>query len=87
MYNEGISKVGDLVDLATQFEIITKRGSFYSYGDVRLGQGRENSKEFLRQNSDLSAEIEKSVRYHASGGDLLQLDSDSGKDDASSSEE
>src|SRR5574342_1088084 len=42
MYNEGISKAGDLIDLATQLEIITKRGSFFSYGDVRLGQGREN---------------------------------------------
>ena len=87
MYNEGISKVGDLVDLATQFEIITKRGSFYSYGDVRLGQGRENSKEFLRQNPDLSAEIEISVRDHASGGDLLVKDSDKDKDETSSTKE
>ena len=50
MYNEGISKVGDIIDLATQLEIITKRGAFFSYGDIRLGQGRENAKEFLRQN-------------------------------------
>jgi recombination protein RecA len=71
MYNEGISKVGDLVDLATQFEIITKRGAFYSFGDVRIGQGRENSKEFLRQNSDLAAEIERAVRDQASGGGLI----------------
>ena len=45
MYNEGISKAGDLLDLATELDIITKRGSFYSYGDLRLGQGRENAKE------------------------------------------
>jgi recombination protein RecA len=81
MYNEGISKVGDLVDLATQFEIISKRGSFYSYGDIRLGQGRENSKDFLRQNPDLSAEIENSVREYASGGDLLLLETGSKNDD------
>jgi len=71
MYNEGISKVGDLLDLATQFEIVDKRGAFYSYGDVRLGQGRENSKEFLRQNGDLALEIETIIRQKALGGELL----------------
>jgi len=71
MYNEGISKVGDLLDLATQFEIVDKRGAFYSYGDTRLGQGRENSKEFLRQNPDLALEIENYIRQKALGGELL----------------
>jgi len=71
MYNEGISKVGDLLDLATQFEIVDKRGSFYSYGDVRLGQGRENSKDFLRQNPDLALEIENFIRQKALGGELM----------------
>ena len=71
MYNEGISKVGDLLDLATQFEIVDKRGAFYSFGDVRLGQGRENSKEFLRQNPDLALEIETIIRQKALGGELL----------------
>ena len=70
MYNEGISKVGDIIDLATQLEIITKRGAFFSYGDIRLGQGRENAKEFLRQNSDLANEIEAAVRQRALGGDI-----------------
>jgi recombination protein RecA len=79
MYNEGISKVGDLVDLATQYEIVTKRGAFYSYGDVRIGQGRENSKEFLRQNPDLAVEIEAAVRHLASGGLVLPV-SDAGDD-------
>jgi len=68
MYNEGISKVGDLIDLATQFGIVDKRGAFFSYGDVRIGQGRENSKEFLRQNPDLADEIELAIRQQASGG-------------------
>jgi len=70
MYNEGISKVGDIIDLATQLEIITKRGAFFSYGEIRLGQGRENTKEFLRQNADLALEIETAVRQRAMGGDV-----------------
>jgi len=68
MYNEGISKVGDVIDLATQLEIVTKRGAFFSYGDIRLGQGRENAKEFLRQNADLCNEIETAVRQKALSG-------------------
>lgn len=70
MYNEGISKEGDIVDLATALEIITKRGAFFSYGDVRLGQGRENAKDFLRQNPALCKEIETAVRQRAMGGEL-----------------
>jgi recombination protein RecA len=70
MYNEGISKAGDLLDLATELDIITKRGSFYSYSDIRLGQGRENSKEFLRQNPELTAEIELAVRQQTINGEI-----------------
>lgn len=70
MYNEGISKAGDLLDLATNLDIITKRGSFYSYGDIRLGQGRENSKDFLRQNRDLAEEIELAIRQQALSGEI-----------------
>jgi recombination protein RecA len=82
MYNEGISKVGDIIDLATQLEIITKRGAFFSYGEIRLGQGRENAKEFLRQNSDLADEIEQAIRQRASGGDVpLALSSEDSGDD------
>jgi recombination protein RecA len=62
MYNEGISKAGDLLDLATQFEIIDKRGSHYSYGEERLGQGRENAKAFLREHPEMAAEIDAKVR-------------------------
>ncbi len=65
MYNEGISKIGDILDLGVEMDIIDKRGSWYSYGDVRLGQGRENSKEFLQQNEELSQEVEKAVREQA----------------------
>ncbi len=68
MYNEGISTSGDILDLGTQLEIITKRGAFYSYGDIRLGQGRENAKEFLKQNHELANEIEMAIREQAMQG-------------------
>ncbi|MCD4673944.1 MAG: recombinase RecA [Anaerolineaceae bacterium] len=71
MYNEGISKVGDILDLGVNLEIITKRGAFYSYGDIRLGQGRENSKEFLRQNPDISNEIELAIRQQSLDGMII----------------
>jgi recombination protein RecA len=70
MYNEGISKVGDLIDLATQLGIVDKRGAFFSFNDNRLGQGRENSKEFLRQNPALADEIEAIIRQRATGGEV-----------------
>ncbi len=70
MYNEGISKVGDLIDLATQLGIVDKRGAFFSYGETRLGQGRENSKEFLRQNPAIADEIEAVIRQRATGGEV-----------------
>jgi len=62
MYNEGISKAGDILDLATTLEVIDKRGSFYSYKDTRLGQGREASKNFLNENPEIMEEIENSIR-------------------------
>jgi recombination protein RecA len=71
MYNEGISKEGDVLDLSTQLEIVQKRGAFFSYGDIRLGQGRENSKEFLRQNPDIAMEIETIIRQKALGGEII----------------
>ncbi len=62
MYNEGISRAGDVLDLAVEMGIIEKRGSFYSYKESRLAQGRENTKEALRQNPALMREIENLVR-------------------------
>ena len=81
MFNEGISKVGDMLDLATKLETITKRGAFFSYGDIRIGQGRENSKEFLRQNPDLANEIEAVIRQKALGGEIVLPIDISGEDD------
>jgi len=62
MYNEGISWVGDVLDLGTGMELIEKRGAYYSYGEIRLGQGRENAKQFLRENPELTLEIENKIR-------------------------
>jgi recombination protein RecA len=70
MYNEGISKTGDLLDLATQLGIIDKRGAFFSYGETRLGQGRENSKEFLKKNPEVTEDIENVIRQRALGGEV-----------------
>ena len=74
MFNEGISKCGDILDLAVQLEIVAKRGAFFSYGDIRLGQGRENAKEFLRQNQTLADEIETAIRQRALGGEIPAAD-------------
>jgi recombination protein RecA len=75
MFNEGISKSGDVLDLATKFEVVQKRGAFFSYGDIRLGQGRENAKDYLRQNPDLMGEIELVIRQKALSGEIaLPLD-------------
>jgi len=83
MYNEGISKAGDILDLAAQLEIVTKRGAFYSYKDMRLGQGRENSKDFLRANPELASEIETEIRNAAKVGDIpiMSFTSDSDSED------
>jgi recombination protein RecA len=62
MYNEGISKVGDILDMATDLGVIDKRGAFFRYKDELIGQGRENAKQFLRENPALAAEIENIVR-------------------------
>jgi recombination protein RecA len=65
MYNEGISKVGDMVDLGVAMEIIAKRGAFFSYNDQRIGQGRENAKAFLKDHPDVAAHLEAAIRERA----------------------
>jgi recombination protein RecA len=62
MYNEGISKAGDLLELGVEMELIEKRGSFYSYQDQRIAQGRENAKQYLRDNPEKAHEIEYEIR-------------------------
>jgi recombination protein RecA len=65
MYGEGISKVGELVDLGVTAGIVEKSGSWYSYNGERIGQGRENAKTFLKQNPDVAAAIEAAIRANA----------------------
>jgi recombination protein RecA len=62
LYGEGISREGDLLDLGVAHRVVEKSGSWYSYGDLRLGQGRENSRKFLKDNPDLANEVDHKVR-------------------------
>jgi len=62
MFSSGISREGDLIDLGVKLEVIKKSGAFFSYGDIRLGQGRESAKGYLQQHPDLAQEIEQNVR-------------------------
>jgi len=65
MFNEGISKEGDLIDLGADLGALTKSGSFYSFGETRLGQGRENAKAFLREHKDIAGQIESLIKGKA----------------------
>ncbi|MHB0874882.1 MAG: recombinase RecA [Anaerolineae bacterium] len=62
LYDEGISRAGDILDLGADLGVIDKRGAYYSYGDTRLGQGRDSARDFLRQNQDMALEIENLIR-------------------------
>jgi recombination protein RecA len=73
LYNEGISKSGDVLDLGVELGLIEKRGSFYTYREERIGQGRENAKEYLRQNAEVAAAVEAQVREAAQGAVAVQL--------------
>lgn len=72
MYNQGISRSGDVLDLATQYEILDKRGAYYRYGETLLGQGRENAKAFLEENRSILMELENLIRQEA-GLPVLQF--------------
>jgi recombination protein RecA len=65
MYGEGVSKVGELVDLGVKAGVVEKSGAWFSYDSVRIGQGRENAKTFLKQNPDMAAKIEASIRQNS----------------------
>jgi recombination protein RecA len=65
MYGEGISKTGELLDLGVKAGIVEKSGAWFSYDSQRLGQGRENAKQFLKENADVAAEIEQAIRQSA----------------------
>ena len=65
MFGEGISKVGEIIDLGVKLGAVQKSGAWFNYGETRLGQGRDNAKQFLRDNPDIAAEIEAIVRENA----------------------
>ena len=82
MYGEGISKTGELLDLGVKAGIVEKSGAWFSYGDERIGQGRENSKVFLRENQSIALEIEDKIRAaHGLDFDLPEGGSGDGDDD------
>lgn len=64
MYGEGISREGEILDLGSAANIVEKSGSWYSYGGDRIGQGKDNAREYLRENPALALEIENRVRAH-----------------------
>ena len=61
MYGEGISRIGEIIDLGVNYEIIKKSGSWFSYGDTKIGQGRDSVKTLLEDNPELLEEIEKEI--------------------------
>src|SRR5262249_34191847 len=65
MYGEGVSKMGELIDLGVKANVVEKSGSWFSYDSQRIGQGRENAKQFLKDNPDVAARIEAAVRQNA----------------------
>src|SRR5699024_9174128 len=64
MYGEGISKEGEVLDIGSDLDIVQKSGAWYSYNDERLGQGRENAKQFLKENKEVMAEMQEAIRNH-----------------------
>lgn len=74
MFGEGISKTGEIIDLGVDFNIIKKAGSWFSYGDTKLGQGRDSVKQLLMDNPELSDEIEAKIRAEVTGEKLEEIE-------------
>ncbi|MFK9095314.1 recombinase RecA [Bacillus salipaludis] len=82
MYGEGISKEGEIIDLGSELDIVQKSGSWYSYNDERVGQGRENAKLFLKENPDVCLDIQQKIRDHYGlDGDKVVPETDTEEDD------
>jgi recombination protein RecA len=80
MYNEGISKEGGLIDLAVELGLVKKTGAFFSYNETRLGQGRENAREFLKRNPEIAQDIERLIRQQTLAKGGVEMPSQNGKD-------
>ena len=87
MFGEGISKTGELVDYGVKLDIVDKAGAWFSYGDSKIGQGRENSKVFLRENPEIAKEIEKKILDSMGINDALITSSSDEVEDASELDE
>jgi recombination protein RecA len=74
MYGEGISKIGEIIDLGVQADIVDKAGAWYSYKDEKIGQGRENTKQFLKDNPQMLEEIEARIRSNSNTVEELMID-------------
>lgn len=74
MYSEGISREGGLIDLGLEMGLVKKSGAWFNVGDIRLGQGRENAKDFLRQNSDVASAIEEQIRGNIASFNVAEID-------------
>ena len=83
IYGEGISKTGELIDLGVKAEVVEKSGSWYSYKGERMGQGREKTRTFLKENPAIADEIEDSIRRNAGllADELLTAGMEADKDD------
>ena len=82
MYGEGISKIGEIIDLGVQADIIDKSGAWYAYKDEKIGQGRENTKQFLRDHPEILDEIEARIRSNSNTVEELMIDPPPPSDDS-----
>ena len=78
MYGEGVSKTGELIDLGVAAGVVEKSGAWFSYNGQRIGQGRENAKQFFKENPQIASEVEKAIRQNAGlvAGAMLDRRSD-----------
>ena len=81
MYSEGISREGGLIDLGLEMGLVKKSGAWFNVGDIRLGQGRENAKDFLRQNSDVAGALEEQIRGNISAFKAGELELEEAEDE------
>ena len=82
MYGEGISKIGEIIDLGVQADIIDKSGAWYAYKDEKIGQGRENTKQFLKKHPEILDEIESRIRSNSNTVEELMIDPPPPSDDS-----
>jgi recombination protein RecA len=86
MYSEGISREGGLIDLGLEMGLVKKSGAWFNLGEIRLGQGRENAKDYLRQNSDVAFALEEQIRGNMTSFKAAEMDGAAMDDDEESEE-